>query len=135
MTDCEKTMEASSNSKENRKYPRLLIDLPLEYRVMDVPHAHGGLVVNLSEVGLLIQSLRDIPVGTNLNVAVLFPRGFELANFEVLGEVVWKETCWKENWEGYQYGLRFIRIREEDHRKLTELLSSRYESERISYNP
>jgi hypothetical protein len=128
-------MEASSHSKENRKYPRLLIDLPLEYRMMDMPHGHGGLVVNLSEVGLLIQSVRNIPVGTNLNIAVLFPRGFELANFEVLGEVVWKENCWKENWEGYQYGLRFVRIREEDHRKLRELLSSRYEYERISYNP
>jgi hypothetical protein len=57
-----------------------------------------------------------------------------LANFEVLAEVVWKEICWKEDWEGYQYGIKFIRIREEDHRKLTELLSSDYESERVSYN-
>jgi hypothetical protein len=127
-------MERLNGCTEKRKYPRSFMDLPLEYKVMDVPHAHGGLVVNLSEVGLLIQSIKTIPVGTNLNIAVLFPKGFELANFEVLAEVVWKEMCWKENWEGYQYGLKFIRIREEDHRKLTELLSSHYESEKVSCN-
>jgi hypothetical protein len=88
----------------------------------------------LSEVGLLIQSIKDIPIGTNLNIAVLFPKGFELANFEVLAEVIWKEIHWKEDWEGYQYGLKFILIREEDQRKLTQLLSSHYESETLSYN-
>jgi len=127
-------MERLNDYTEKRRYPRLFMDLPLEYKVMDVPHAHGGLVVNLSEVGLLIQSIKDIPVGTNLNIAVLFPKGFELANFEVLAEVIWKETHWKEDWEGYQYGLRFILIREEDQRKLTQLLSSHYESETLSYN-
>jgi len=127
-------MERLNDYTEKRRYPRLFMDLPLEYKVMDVPHAHGGLVVNLSEVGLLIQSIKDIPVGTNLNIAVLFPKGFELANFEVLAEVIWKEIYWKEDWEGYQYGLRFILIREEDQRKLTQLLSSHYESETLSYN-
>ena len=127
-------MEGSYNGKEKRKYPRLFVDLPLEYRVMDVPHAHGGLVVNLSETGLLIQSVENIPIGTNLNIVVLFPKGFGLANFEVLAEVVWKEIYWKENWEGYQYGLKFIRIREEDYRQLTELFSSHDEPERVSYN-
>jgi hypothetical protein len=88
----ENAMERLNDYTEKRRYPRLFMDLPLEYKVMDVPHAHGGLVVNLSEVGLLIQSIKDIPVGTNLNIAVLFPKGFELANFEVLAEVIWKET-------------------------------------------
>ena len=126
--------EQGSHRKNRRQYPRFFLDLPLEYQVMDIPHAHGGLVLNLSERGLLIQSLKDISIGTNLNIAVLFPKGFELANFEVLAEVVWKDIYWKDSWEGYQYGVKFIRIREEDHRKLTELLSSHYESERVSYN-
>ena len=127
-------MEGSSNSKEKRKYPRLFMDLPLEYQVTDVPQAHGGLVVNLSEIGLLIQSVKNIPVGTHLNIAVLFPKAFELANFEVLAEVVRKEIYWKEDWEGYQYGLKFIQIRKEDHGKLTDLLSSDDELERASCN-
>lgn len=47
------------------------LDLPLEYRVMNAPYAHGGLVVNASEVGLLINSIKNIPIGSKLNIAVL----------------------------------------------------------------
>jgi hypothetical protein len=91
---------------------------------MGDPKAHGALVANGSEMGLLIESVKSIPVGTNLNVAVLFPKGFEMANFEVSVQIVWKEIYSKENWEGYQYGLKFVSIRENDHRKLRQVLSS-----------
>jgi hypothetical protein len=115
-------MQGSNNVKEKRKNPRVYMDLPLEYQVLDAPHAHGGLVVNASEEGLLIHSIKDIPIGTKLNIAVLFPKGFELANFEVLAEVVWKDTHCEEDWKGYKYGLKFIRILSEDHWKLKQLL-------------
>lgn len=104
----------------------MFLDLPLEYRVMDAPYAHGGLVVNASEMGLLINSVKDILIGSKLNIAVLFPKGFELTNFEVLAEIIWKNHHWEEHWEGYRYGLKFIEILEEDRRKLKQLLSSRY---------
>ena len=99
------------------------MDLPLEYRGLDAPQAHGALVLNASESGLLIQSLRNMPVGTQLNIGVLFPKGFELTNFEVFAEVVWKDIHWAENREGYQLGLKFIDILEEEHRKLKRLLA------------
>jgi hypothetical protein len=122
-------MENPSAHNERRKSPRLLLDLPIEYRVMNAPYAHGGLVVNASEVGLLINSIKNMPVGTKLNVAVLFPRGFELANFEVLAQVIWKDLHWEEDWEGYQYGLKFIQILEEDRQKLKQLLDGRFQME------
>jgi hypothetical protein len=117
--------QQNGNRKNRRKHPRVVLDLPLEYRVMDVPHAHGALIVNGSEIGLLIESVKNIPVGTNLNIAVLFPKRYEMANFEVLAQVVWREICVKEDWEGYQYGLKFIQISQEDHLKLRQLLSGR----------
>ena len=117
-------MERSGPHKERRKSPRLLLDLPLEYRVMNATYGHGGLVVNASEVGLLINSIKNMPVGTKLNIAVLFPKGYELTNFEVLAEIIWKDLHWEEDWEGYQYGLKFIQIKEEDLQKLKQLLSS-----------
>jgi hypothetical protein len=46
-----------------------------------------------------------------------------LANFEVFAEIIWKDIHWEENWEGYQLGLKFIKILEEDYRKLRGLLS------------
>jgi hypothetical protein len=127
-------MEKLNDYSERRKSPRLLMDLPLEYRVIDAPYAHGGIVVNASEVGLLIQSVKKIPIGTQLNIAVLFPKGYELANFEVIAQVIWKDLHWEENWEGYQYGLRFIKILEEDRQKLKELLGGQFKLDEILTN-
>jgi len=125
-------METPDYFVDRRQYPRVLIDLPLEYRVTDVSNAHGGLVVNVSEAGILIHSIKDLPVGTKLNIAVLFPKEFELTNFKVFAEIVRKDLHWKEDWEGYEYGLKFIQILEEDHSKLKQVLSGRFTLEELS---
>jgi hypothetical protein len=59
----------------------------------------------------------------------LFPKEYELASFEVFAETIWKEFVLEgKDWyqEGYQYGLKFIHILEEDYWKLRELLSGRF---------
>ena len=109
-----------------------MLDLPLEYRVLDGPYTHGGLVVNASEVGLLIQSIRNIPVGEKLVTVILFPKGFELASLKVLGEVVWKDIHHEDDWEGFHYGLNFIDILEEERNKLKRVLTGEYSMEEIS---
>jgi hypothetical protein len=119
-------MENLNEFKERRKYPRSLVDLPVEYRIKDLPHGHGGLVVNASEEGLLIHSVKDMPLGLKLNIAVLFLRGYELANFEVTAEIIWKDLHLYNQSEGYQYGLKIIQISEEDHWKLRQLLNSQF---------
>lgn len=95
------------------------------------PHGRGGIVVNASESGFLIESVKNMPIGTKLNICVLFPKEFELTDFKVAAEVVWKEVHWKEDWEGYQYGLKFNRILREDHSKLKLILNGRYHLEKI----
>jgi hypothetical protein len=127
-------MEKSKSMKDRRKSQRMMLDLPLEYRVMDAPYAHGGLVVNASELGLLVQSVKNLSIGTKLNIAVLFPKGFELANFEVLAEILWKDLHWEEDWEGYQYGLRFLQILDNEHWKLKQLLSGQFHLEEVQRN-
>jgi hypothetical protein len=127
-------MEKSKSMKDRRKSQRMMLDLPLEYRVMDVPYAHGGLVVNASELGLLVQSVKNLSIGTKLNIAVLFPKGFELANFEVLAEIIWKDLHWEEDWEGYQYGLRFLQILDNEYWKLKQLLSGQFHLEEVQRN-
>jgi hypothetical protein len=136
---CEKPSElkkhqgdGKENEKERRQYPRFLLDLPLEYLVMNAPKAHGGLVVNVSENGLLIRSVKNMRIETELKIAVLFPKGYELANFEVLAKVIRKDPVWEEDWEGYEYGLKFTRILEKDRRKLRQILSGQFSLERVS---
>ena len=115
--------------KDRRRYPRISMDLPLEYLVKYDARAHGGIVIDASETGFLIYSIEDIPVGTKLKIAVLFPKEYELAIFEVFAETIRKEfVAEREDWyrEGYQYGLKFIQILEEDYWKLRKLLSGRF---------
>lgn len=114
------------NEKDRRKYPRFGFDLPIGYRLMNNSKHHGGLVVNMSETGLLIRSIKDIPIGIELKIAVLFPKGFELANFEVLAVVVRKEIHREENWDGYEYGLKFIQISEEYRNILRQVMKGEF---------
>ena len=120
-------MDKSDSNKEKRKCPRYYMDFPLEYRVLNAPDAHGGVVVDGSEIGLRIHSVKNLPVGTRLNIAVIFPKEFQMTNFEVIAEIIWKDLYLTEDWNGYQYGLEFTLIREDDLRKLRQLLSEHYQ--------
>jgi len=112
--------------KDRRKYPRVHIDLPLEFRVKYDAHAHGAIVRDASEGGFLIYSVEDIPVGAKLEMTVLFSAEYELVKFEVLGEIIWKNADAEKREEGRQYGLKFVHILEEDYWKLRGLLSGRF---------
>jgi len=122
-------MKGSFENGEKRNHPRFVIDLPVEYREMGDSCLRGGIVVDVSGGGLLLETVRDIPVGTELNVTVLFPKGYELADFEVVTKIVRKKPHSKEDskgnpyWEGFQYGLKFIQILEENRWKLDVLLA------------
>jgi hypothetical protein len=113
--------QESDSTKEKRRHPRFYLNLPIEFRVMNATSLHGAMIVNASETGLLIQSPHNMPVGTRLNIAVLFSKGFELANFEVLAEVVWTKSYSDEGRRGYELGVKFIKISQEDHQKLKHL--------------
>jgi c-di-GMP-binding flagellar brake protein YcgR len=119
-------MECPTYFKDRRKYSRVHMELPLEYRVKYDSRAYGGIVKDASESGFLIYSPEDIPIGTKLKIAVLFPKDYELANFEVYAEIIWKNVNEGQRREGYQYGLKFIQILEEDYWELRKLLSGRF---------
>ena len=112
--------------KDRRKYPRVHIDLPLEFLVKYDAHAHGAIVRDASQGGFLIYSVEDIPVGAKLEMTVLFSAEYELVKFEVLGEIIWKNADAEKGEEGRQYGLKFVQILEEDYWKLRGLLSGRF---------
>jgi hypothetical protein len=127
----EATLEELSNCEERRRFPRYLVDLPLDYWERDDSCLHGGIVVNASEGGFLVESLRDIPVGKGINISVLFRKEYELANLKAAAVIVWKRPYSKRNsyWDGYLYGLRLVQIREEDRWKLDHLLGQGFNPE------
>jgi hypothetical protein len=119
-------------STDRRTSPRVWMYLPLEYQLKHFPRACGGIVIDASETGFHIYSTENIPMGTKLKIDVLFPKRYELANFEVVAEIVWKKVSVDMRGKGFQYGLRFVQILEEDSMKLRELLRDRSTSEDFS---
>ena len=125
------------NNRERRRYPRIIINLPLEYQEKDDSCLRGGIVINAGEGGFLIESTRDIPVGTELRITVLFPKGYRLDDFKVVERIVWKKPYRKADcqgnqfWGGYQYGLEFVQMLDEDRSKLTSVIGGRFEFEEI----
>jgi hypothetical protein len=114
--------------QDRRKYPRVHMDLPLEYRTKNDAHAHGAIAIDASEGGFLINSIEDIPIGTILKITAFFSAGYELAKFEVFARIIWRNVDMEKGdvgkgKGGYQYGLKFVRILEEDYWKLRGLLN------------
>ena len=121
----EKKVHKSFNYTEKRTYPRTLISLPVDFRMIDEPNVAPGLVINASEAGLLIQTFNEMSIGKRISIKVLFPKGTEFENFRGEAEIIWKDIYWWEDWEAYQYGLKFIKILSKDNLKLKLLLCGR----------
>ena len=117
-------MKSRRNYKEKRRYHRHSITLILEY--WDTYGSrHGGLAGNVSGTGLLIYSIQDMTIGSQLNLKVFFSNGYELDSFNVIAKAIWKELHCEKGWQGYKYGLEFIQISQEDQRKLLVVLDKR----------
>ena len=116
---------------ERRKHRRHPITLPLEYWGTD-DSFQGGLVSNLSEGGLLIHSVRKIPVGRELNVRVFFSDGYKFDGFRGVARVLWGKLHHETDWRIYEFGLVFTRISEADRRKLIKLINSHLATQGLS---
>jgi hypothetical protein len=115
-------MLRSSGWKEKREYPRVLINLPIDFRMTDEPKAGQGMAINASETGLLFQTFGDMPIGKGVNIKISFPKGAESEDFRAEAEIIWKDVYLWDDWEGYQYGLKFVQISNEEYSKLNQLL-------------
>jgi hypothetical protein len=111
---------------ERRTHPRFALDLPLEHKAVGTRDAFGGIAVDGSEAGLLISTPKDLILPGKLEIVVFFAKGYELACFEAFAQIRRKQILQKNGTKAYHYGLQFIRIQEEDHRKLKDLLSERF---------
>jgi len=115
-------MLRSSGWKEKREYPRVLVNLPIDFRMTDEPNAGQGMAINASETGLLFQTFNDMPIGKRMNIKVSFRKGTEFEDLRAEAEIIWKDVYFWDDWEGYQYGLKFVQISNEDYSKLNQLL-------------
>ncbi len=115
-------MQLSNRFVEKRRCPRIPISLPVEYRKIEESRSRGAMTENLGERGLLVLATQRMVVGTELEVTVLFPEEYKLANFDGRAKIAWKDIYFKEDWSGYKYGLEFVGLSEKDRMKLQKLV-------------
>ena len=107
---------------ERRKHPRINVELPLDYCIVDAKENHGGMVEDASEGGLLVYLKERIDVGTLLRIEILFVRALELNSICGIAKVVWSDLAARESFGEFRYGLQFQSFREGDHNRLKNLL-------------
>jgi hypothetical protein len=90
-------------SGERRRHPRFVIDLPLKYRKVGEANSRGTYTGDVSRMGLLISSVDNILVGTELEVCVFYADEYRLDIFKLLTRIVRKQAHSKPNWKGNKY--------------------------------
>ena len=112
----------AGTNKDRRRRPRVFMDLPVEVREADGGEIHGGMIIDGSEIGFLIYSIKEMSIGLRLNLSILFSKGSYFTNLEVMAEIVRKKRRASEGQTGYEYGLKIVEIGEKDFQKLKYLL-------------
>ncbi len=103
-------MGLSYDCRERRRWPRKVIKLPVHFETTDNSHSATGLAIDASQAGLLLQTFLEMRVGTRVFIKISHPQVREVLGFNIRSEaeVIWKDICAWEDWEAYQYGLKFI---------------------------
>ena len=118
-------MDRSPEWQEKREFSRIIITLPVDFWTGDGANIVPGIVLNMSIGGLLIQSFKDLPTGLKIDIKVLFSQVLGITDFKAVAEIIWKDIDIWEGWEGYQYGLKFVQISDEERIKLEKVLNNR----------
>jgi len=96
---------------EERKHPRLLLNLPVEYYLAESDIQGTGHTGNASEGGLILYLRKHFRVGDLLKLKLFFSFGAGMNTVEFLSQVMWTEKL--ENKE-YRCGLKFVGIARKD---------------------
>ena len=107
---------------ERRKHPRISVELPFDYSLVEKEGSSRGIAADVSEGGLLVYLLDKIEIGTLLRIEILFSKGTELTTIQAIVKVVWSDLVPKENWAEYQYGVQFQSFFKGDLNRLKVLL-------------
>jgi c-di-GMP-binding flagellar brake protein YcgR len=107
---------------ERRKYPRLNIDLPIEYSSLPSSVSRPGRALNASEGGLLVYLSEKVEIGQLLQMKLFFPSGSELNGVEIMAEVAWMDIHLGKDWGDYRCGVKFVDISPESLNKLKRFL-------------
>ena len=111
----------AAKAKEQRRHPRFLLNLPIEYYHLDSPVSYSSHSLNVSEGGLLICLHERLKPGQHLNLKIFCSSGTSMLTIETTVEVMWAdELLGKEG--DYRHGVKFVSMPQEDLEKFKGFL-------------
>jgi hypothetical protein len=124
-------MELSS-FVERRQHPRYSVKLPIDlWQTPDV--VLGGVVTDMSEVGLGISSIHEIQISTDLGIRVYLSRGeFSFDSIEGTGRIIWRTAHREQDWKGYRYGMYILKMASYSRDRLMKYIQMLQEEESSS---
>jgi hypothetical protein len=110
---------------EKRRYPRVTVDLPVEYTQKDWV-VRQGRVINASEGGLLANFPEQMEIGQHLKLKLFLTSGSKSNVMEITNQVVRMDVLAGEGeaWGDYRTGMKFVDISLENQCTLKMFLSS-----------
>jgi hypothetical protein len=116
-----------SSREERRQHPRFSVKLPLDFwRTPDV--VQGGVVTDMSEIGLGIRSIHEIQISAELKIRVYLPRfylskgGYSFDSIEGTGRIIWRTAHREQDWEGYRYGMYIMEMASDSRDRLMKYI-------------
>jgi hypothetical protein len=117
-----------------RKHPRYSVKLPIDlWQTPDV--VQGGVVTDMSEVGLGFHSVHKFQISADLGIRVYLSRGeFSFDGIEGTGRIIWRTAHQEQDWKGYRYGMYILKMASYSRDRLMKYIQMLQEEENPS-NP
>ena len=122
-----------SSFVERRQHPRYPVKLPLD--LWQTPDAVlGGVVTDMSEVGLGFRSIHEIQISADLGIRVYLSRGeFSFDSIEGTGRIIWRTAHQEQGWKGYRYGMYILKMASYSRDRLMKYIQMLQEEETSSH--
>jgi c-di-GMP-binding flagellar brake protein YcgR len=115
--------EIPEKNLERRRYPRFLLNLPLEYSHLDSSISYSSRTINVSEGGLMICVGERLKAGQHLNLKIFCPCGSTMLTIKTIVEVRWTDEYLGKD-GNYRHGVKFIGMTPEDQQNFKGFLES-----------
>jgi len=71
----------------------------------------GGVVTDMSEIGLGLRSIHEFQISAELGIRVYLSRGeFSFDSIEGTGRIIWRTAHQEKDWKGYRYGIYILKM-------------------------
>ncbi len=118
----EDKIEELNSQGERRQHPRYPVRLALDlWQTPDL--VLGGVVTDMSEVGLGFQSIHEIPISAELGIRVYLSREeFGFDSIEGTGRIIWRTAHKEQSWKGYRYGMYILKMASQSRDRLMKYI-------------